>query len=414
MRAIVAALLIWRPRLVCCAAPDFEPPVGKRERKRQARDPGDSGEAHPNREQRLAKVLAAAGVASRRKCEEIIEEGRVAVNGQVVSVQGFKVIPARDRVSLDGRELRLAAGPGRRPAGSSGGGGGGAGTGLYYFAVNKPVGYICSNVSSRPGRRAVDLLDSWLTRWRRKHPDEARGAAAARSRACSRGSPSPPPAGVLRHEAEVCPTPSPMAKRPANNHTPDAPRPAAPRPRQALLPPRFFTAGRLDVGTSGLVLVTNDGPWSNRLIHPSAGLTKEYLASVAAPPSQQQLAALRRGAQVEGVLCVPKLAEALPPGAAAAALAAAGQPQRALGGGGGGGGGRAGGAVRVVVSEGRKHEVRVLVAAAGMQLVALHRARVGGLALPQGVPPGGFMELTPRQAEAVLRDGFAPRSAPGR
>jgi hypothetical protein len=62
-------------------------------------------------------------------------------------VQGFKVLPARDRVTVDGREVRiaaLAAAPGRAAAGGSGGSGGGGGVHeLCYFLVHKPVGFIC-------------------------------------------------------------------------------------------------------------------------------------------------------------------------------------------------------------------------------------------------------------------------------
>lgn len=321
-------------------APNFDTPVGKRERKRQ---PADTGAAAPNlsKEQRLAKVLAAAGVASRRKCEELIDEGRVAVNGQVVSVQGFKVIPTKDKITVDAKVVRLALAPARGGAGGTYTGKGGpashsgaAAAGqplLHYFAVHKPIGFICSNVSTKPGKRVVDLLEGWAQQWLRKQKDKA------------------------------------------------------------LLPPRLFTAGRLDVGTSGLVLVTNDGVWSNRAIHPSAGLTKEYLAVVAEPPIEQQLEALRRGAEVEGVLCVPKLVDR---------WQGRGPPSGRRGGGGGH-------VVRIVVSEGKKHEVRILVASAGMELTALHRTRVGGYTLPPDIPPGGFVELKPDHAEAVLRDGFS-------
>lgn len=168
---------------------------------------------------------------------------------------------------------------------------------------------------------------------------------------------------------------------------------------------------------------------------------QEYLATVAAPPTAQQLSALARGAEVEGVLCVPKLVEVMG--------AQQQQPQRqqqsyssgsdSSGGGGGRGGGRSGAGgggrhiVRIVVSEGKKHEVRhgcnqlpcylsssieslhrrsqlhsritsqaictnapcrqvrILVAAAGMEITALHRTRIGGLSLPPDLRVGDYM-----------------------
>ncbi|GBF99553.1 hypothetical protein Rsub_12359 [Raphidocelis subcapitata] len=371
------------PRALPRPPPNFDPPVGKRERVPQ-RTPTSQPRPQPaSSEQRLAKVLAAAGVASRRKVEDLIAEGRVAVNGQVVSVQGFRVLPAQDSVTVDGREVRLTALPpprgrgGARAEAGGGGGGGGAGGGEapvhrpYYFALHKPAGCICSNTSSRPGGRVVDLFEPWVAAWRRRERDPSR------------------------------------------------------------LPPRLFTAGRLDVATTGLVFVTNDGAWSNRVIHPSAGLTKEYLATVARPPTAQQLAALRRGTEVDGVMCVPKVAEVVSAGPGSANGASGSGRGGGRGGGGGGGGAGSGGSgtapaagrgaalrdsgaaaprggavLRIVVSEGKRHEVRLIVAAAGLELRALHRTRVGGYRMPAGLARGAYTELDAGQAEAVLRDAL--------
>ncbi|HBI56898.1 MAG TPA: pseudouridine synthase [Firmicutes bacterium] len=88
--------------------------------------------------ERLQKVLAAAGVASRRKCEEIIAAGRVSVNGQIVTAQGFKVGPV-DQVSLDGKPVEKAE------------------THVYYL-LNKPAGLI-TTVTDTHGRPTVmDLV----------------------------------------------------------------------------------------------------------------------------------------------------------------------------------------------------------------------------------------------------------------
>jgi 23S rRNA pseudouridine2605 synthase len=91
--------------------------------------------------ERLQKILAAAGVASRRKSEELIAAGRVSVNGQVVSQLGAKADPARDHIRVDGRLLR---GPERK----------------QYFLLNKPKGYV-TTVSDPEGRpTALELLGS--------------------------------------------------------------------------------------------------------------------------------------------------------------------------------------------------------------------------------------------------------------
>jgi len=93
------------------------------------------------RSERLQKYMARAGVASRRKCEEMIVAGRVRVNGEVVTALGTKVIPGRDVVEVDGRPVD----PPRR---------------LVYYILNKPKGVI-SSVSDPRGRpTVVDLVNS--------------------------------------------------------------------------------------------------------------------------------------------------------------------------------------------------------------------------------------------------------------
>ena len=88
-------------------------------------------------EERLQKVLAAAGIGSRRQCERFIAEGRIAVDGDVVTQMGVKVDAGRQRVTFDGRPIRL-----ERKA---------------YFLLNKPKDYV-TTMAEDAGRRAVDLL----------------------------------------------------------------------------------------------------------------------------------------------------------------------------------------------------------------------------------------------------------------
>jgi pseudouridine synthase len=87
---------------------------------------------------RLQKVLAQAGIASRRASERIIAAGRVTVNGAVVREMGAQVQPGRDEVAVDGRAVRPKT---RR-----------------YVALNKPRGYICSRAADEDRRRIGDLL----------------------------------------------------------------------------------------------------------------------------------------------------------------------------------------------------------------------------------------------------------------
>src|SRR3989441_1322216 len=89
-------------------------------------------------EERLQKIIATAGVTSRRKAEQLILEGRVTVNGRAVTQLGSKADPARDEIRVDGRPL---ARPGKR----------------LYLLLNKPVGYV-STLSDPQGRPTVISL----------------------------------------------------------------------------------------------------------------------------------------------------------------------------------------------------------------------------------------------------------------
>ncbi|HOW64280.1 MAG TPA: pseudouridine synthase [Candidatus Paceibacterota bacterium] len=87
---------------------------------------------------RLQKFMAEAGVASRRACEDLIREGRVSVNGQVISVLGTKIDAARDQVCLDGERLRSKR--------------------KLYLAVHKPRGVVCTRSDPQKRRIISDLL----------------------------------------------------------------------------------------------------------------------------------------------------------------------------------------------------------------------------------------------------------------
>jgi pseudouridine synthase len=89
-------------------------------------------------QQRLQKIIAAAGITSRRKAEQIILEGRVSVNGKPVSKLGSKADPDRDHIRVDGRLVTLASE-------------------YVYLLLNKPVGYV-STVSDPQGRPTVVSL----------------------------------------------------------------------------------------------------------------------------------------------------------------------------------------------------------------------------------------------------------------
>jgi 23S rRNA pseudouridine2605 synthase len=141
--------------------------------------------------------------------------------------------------------------------------------------------------------------------------------------------------------------------------------------------PRVVPVGRLDRDTEGLLLLTNDGELANRLMHPRYGVEKEYLAEVEGVPTERQLARLRRGVELE---------DGVARATSARAVARTG--------------GR--GAVRLVVTEGRKREVRRMLAAVGLPVRRLIRVRVGPIRLGR-LRPGEVRELEPEELLALYR-----------
>jgi pseudouridine synthase len=141
--------------------------------------------------------------------------------------------------------------------------------------------------------------------------------------------------------------------------------------------PRVFPVGRLDRDTEGLLLLTNDGELAHRLAHPRHGVEKEYLAEVEGSPSARRLGRLRRGVALEDGLA--RALEARPAGGTS---------------------GRS--AVRVVLAEGRKREVRRMLDAVGLPVRRLVRTRVGPVRLGR-LRPGELRELTPEEVRSLYR-----------
>jgi 23S rRNA pseudouridine2605 synthase len=142
--------------------------------------------------------------------------------------------------------------------------------------------------------------------------------------------------------------------------------------------PRVFPVGRLDRDSEGLLLLTNDGDLANRLMHPSFGVEKEYLVEVAGTPTTKQLARLRAGVELDDGP------------ARASSVRNAGMS-------------RGRGSLRVVMTEGRKREVRRMLAAVGLPVTRLVRVRIGDVRLGR-LAPGDLRELTRDEVRSLARD----------
>lgn len=239
--------------------------------------------------ERLQKLIARAGLASRRGAEQLIADGRVRVNGATARL-GESADPARDRIEVDGQPLRAASAP-------------------VHLAIHKPRGYLSSAHDERGRRSVVSLVD-------------ARGE-------------------------------------------------------------RLWPAGRLDVESEGLMILTNDGEWANRVLHPRYENEREYAALVSPPPTRAVLNRLLTGVPLEDGPARLLAARPAPP------------PREIV---------RdrteEGAWVRVRLGEGRKREVRRLFAAVDCGVERLVRTRFGTLGL-DGLREGEWRRLRASEVRAL-------------
>lgn len=143
-----------------------------------------------------------------------------------------------------------------------------------------------------------------------------------------------------------------------------------PRVRQ-----RVFPVGRLDFNSSGLVLLTNDGELAVRLMHPRYGVRKVYLAKVEGEPSPETVARLEQGIRLEGRRTAP-----------AAVRVVRKQDDKTW--------------LELVLTEGRKHEVRRMCLAVGHSVEKLRRIALGPLELGK-LPPGAARDLTDHEVHKL-------------
>lgn len=131
--------------------------------------------------------------------------------------------------------------------------------------------------------------------------------------------------------------------------------------------PRVFSVGRLDMGTEGLLILTNDGQLAHRLTHPSFGVPKEYLAEVDGDPAPTDIRRLREGIELDDGMTAPARVAVVAPTL-----------------------------LRIVIHEGRNRQIRRMCEAIGHPVRRLVRTRIGPLADPS-LGPGTWRLLTPAE-----------------
>ncbi|MFL5962292.1 MAG: pseudouridine synthase [Gaiellaceae bacterium] len=229
---------------------------------------------------RLNAWLARAGVASRRKADELIKDGRVTVNGEPGQLNTF--VQRTDDVLLDGQPLAKQQ--------------------LAYVLLHKPAGVVTTASDPQGRSTVVDLID---------------------------------------------------------------------------LPTRVVPVGRLDIDTTGALLLTNDGDLAHQLAHPKYQIDKVYVVQLWKQPTDGTLRKLAEGVNLEDGRTAPAEVRRL-----------------------------AGSTIELTIHEGRNRQVKRMFEAVGYRVKALHRSRYAHLTL-KGLEPGQWRELEPSEVErlrSVMRD----------
>lgn len=228
---------------------------------------------------RLNRYLSECGIASRRKSEEFIKEGRVDINGKTIIDLAFTVDPDKDIVQLDGERIK----PEKK----------------VYFLLNKPKGYITSTDDEKGRKTVLDLIET----------------------------------------------------------------------KQ-----KIFPVGRLDYDTTGVLLLTNDGDFTNYLTHPGNKIPREYKVALHKPLEEEDRLKLikgiildRRKSRFQEVKFIGK-----------------GERDK----------------VTVTAIEGRNHFVKNMFAALGYFVDRLERTNYGGLDV-KGIPVGSYRILSLKEIEKI-------------
>lgn len=235
---------------------------------------------------RLNKYLADHGVDSRRKCDELIREGKVVIDGAPVTELGTKIDPAKQTVEVDGIVLKPEKVRRR------------------YYLLNKPSGVVCTNERRELRPRAIDLIT-----------DTKKG--------------------------------------------------------------RIYTIGRLDEESKGLILLTNDGEYANRVMHPRYGVKKTYLVKVRGKIDDEALNKVRNGIH---------LSEGRTSGARILVQKRTKDYTK----------------LAVTLIEGMNREIRRTFARVGYKVVDLQRVRIGPLTLTGMKRAGKWRELSLMEAWSVV------------
>ena len=236
----------------------------------------------PNNLVRLQKFMADNGIASRRKCEEMIEQGHVKVNGETAHI-GDKVNPKKDKVSVRGRKISVQ-------------------DNMRYIVLHKPRGYI-TTMQDEQGRKCV---------------------------------------AELVRDVGV----------------------------------RIYPVGRLDRESEGMLLMTNDGAFSNAMTHPTRHVPKTYRVTIRPTITDEQIAVFQDGIEIDGRMTAP------------ASIRVIDKSEGRV-------------VVEVILYEGRNRQIRRMFEELGIEVARLKRTAVGSIKLGM-LPQGKWRELNEEEVRKLM------------
>lgn len=213
-------------------------------------------------EERLQKYLANSGVASRRKCEELILQGKVEVNGKVVTELGTKINPEKDIVKFDGKEVKQVKK-------------------MVYILLNKPIGYVTTADDQFDRDTVLDLVK---------------------------------------------------------------------------VKERIVPVGRLDMYTSGALILTNDGDFVYKVTHPKHEIEKTYTVTVKGIVQNSEVEQLRKGVKIDDYTTKPAKVKILKT-----------DIEKDIS------------RLEITIHEGKNRQVRRMCEAVNRKVLALHRSKIGGI-----------------------------------
>ena len=215
-----------------------------------------------NMEERLQKYLAECGIASRRKCEEYIIQGKVQVNGKTITELGVKVNPEKDKITFEGKNVKQEE---RK----------------VYILLNKPIGYVTTSDEQFGRDKVLDLV----------------------------------------------------------------------KVRERVVP-----VGRLDMYTSGALILTNDGDFVYKVTHPKHEITKTYTVTVKGIIKNEEVEQLRKGVKIDDYTTRPAKVKILKT-----------DEEKDIS------------RLEITIHEGKNRQVRKMCEAIGHKVIALHRSKIGNI-----------------------------------